>query len=173
MKYIVSFLLVAVTVLLCLHFVPYVSSSTDNRSSITGEVIWVMDGDSIKFRAGDLVYELELVGIDAPELEQSFGNHAGTYLTDLVISRRVTIEMHAPNEFGTAQGELFLDGVSINKLLLEDGFVWARRGPFEDKKWIGLEQLARDRGFGLWRNSDPLAPWDYRAQAGTSTVNGI
>jgi endonuclease YncB( thermonuclease family) len=60
------------------------------------------------------------------------------------------------------RGELFLDGVSINELLLKDGFAWASRDSFSDGLWLGLERLARKQSFGLWRNDQPMPPWKFR-----------
>ncbi|NNE04343.1 MAG: hypothetical protein HKN15_01280 [Xanthomonadales bacterium] len=129
---------------------------------ITGNVLSVLDGDSIRFQAshGDLTIELR--GIDAPELGQKFGKHARHYLSELINSKKVTIAMKADDRDGILRGEIFLDGVSINKLLLKDGFAWARRGSSGNRSWISIEKQARDHRFGLWRQHDAMAPWEYR-----------
>ena len=55
-----------------------------------------------------------------------------------------------------------IDGVSVNRRMLTEGYAWAKRGYFDDKTWAGLESLARKSGLGLWRNGNPVSPWDWR-----------
>ena len=71
--------------------------------------------------------------------------------------------MHSTDGDDYLTGELFLDDLSINKLLLRDGYVWAKRGILKGRNWVGLEKLARDKGFGLWRGGGAMPPWEFRA----------
>ena len=164
MKYALSIILsIAIAVFLYMQFgdLAFGGSYTSNES-LTGQVIAVVDGDSIKVETGLTVYNIELIGIDAPEIGQKFGNHAVNYLSELVNKRSVMVDLYQSDRFGNFEGELFLDGVSINKLLLQDGFAWARRDIARGSLWSGLESLARDQNFGLWRNDNPMPPWKFR-----------
>lgn len=150
--------------LISTQYGPLANSASSASKKITGVVVSVLDGDSVKIKSGTEFFQIELSGIDAPEPGQNFGQHSGRYLSDLVGNRTVILEMQQPDQDGTLYGELFLDGVSINKLLLKDGFAWAVRGKSEYRTWIGLEKIARDGAYGLWRYENAIAPWEYQRQ---------
>lgn len=58
----------------------------------SGKVTWVCDGDSVyvNTRWGQRV-KLRLLGIDAPETEQPYGNESREYLRRLIDGRRVEV----------------------------------------------------------------------------------
>ena len=130
--------------------------------TLTGEVVLVIDGDTFQLQSGPVRRQVDLAGIDAPELGQTFGDHARHYLLDMVESQTVRVEVSDTDRFGNILGELFVNQISINKLMLKDGYAWAIRGFWADRNLQGQEQLARDRGIGLWRNEDAIPPWKYR-----------
>ncbi len=144
------------------YFPQFLPGFEQQSHSVTGTVIHVYDGDSFRLQAAGQAFDVEMVGIDAPENGQPYGDHAGDYLAELVENRAVTVEVHGETDDGEVVGELFLNGVSINRLLLTDGFVWAKRGRWEDSTWVGLEQLARKQKFGLWRYNNLIPPWEFR-----------
>ena len=84
------------------------------------------------------------------------------YLTDLIDGRDIELTQVDTNEYGDIVGEVRIDGLLINRLMLTEGYAWAKRGYFDDKKWAGLESLAREKELGLWRSGDPTPPWDWR-----------
>jgi endonuclease YncB( thermonuclease family) len=131
-------------------------------ASLHGSVVDIIDGDSFKLRTKDGLHRVELHGIDAPEPGQPFGNMSTYYLTDLIDGRDVEILQVETNEYGDIIAEVRIDGLSINQLMLTQGYAWAKRGYFDDRKWLGMEQLARKSGLGLWRSGDPMPPWDWR-----------
>ena len=129
---------------------------------LTGQVVEVIDGDTIKLKIGSELHRVQMIGIDAPEYGQHFAEYAANYLSDLVKMRTVVVVFQDKNQYGEPLGEIFLNNLSVNKLMLTDGFAWAKRGFFEDPSWQGLERLARDKSFGLWRESDAMEPWKFR-----------
>lgn len=130
--------------------------------SLTGSVVAIIDGDSFKIQTEHGLQRVELHGIDAPEQGQAWGEMATYYLTDLIDGRDVQVLKVADNEYGDIIGIVEIDGYSINRLMLTEGYAWAKRGYSQDKKWIGLESLAREGQLGLWRQGEPLSPWEWR-----------
>ena len=135
-----------------------------SHAKLNGQVVAVIDGDTFKLLVGSEIFLVHMVGIDAPEFGQRFGEYAEKYLADLVKTRTVTLEVHGTDHNGELIGELFLNNISINKLLISDGFAWAERNLLANPAWVGLEQLARDKGFGLWRDENAIPPWKFRDQ---------
>ena len=131
----------------------------DAGYALTGEVVMVIDGDTFDLKYGLERHRVRLDGIDAPELDQAFGNYAKHYLLDLVESHTVRVEVRARDQSGIILGELFVNQLSINKLMLEDGYAWAIRGVRANRNWQGIEQMTRIKGIGLWRDKDAIPPW--------------
>jgi len=129
-----------------------------------GRVAAIIDGDSFKLTSDGQVYRVELAGVDAPEIGQAYSDTSLFYLTELIDGREVRIEVYGTNDYGDIIGEVFLDQLSINRVMLREGYAWAARDEYGDKSWDGLESVARNRGLGLWRLGSPKAPWDYREE---------
>jgi endonuclease YncB( thermonuclease family) len=163
MKHFVT--LALISALLYFGYVQYGNPFAENTTSIerlAGQVIGVLDGDTVKLRVGTETMLVHLIGIDAPEHGQRYGGHAGNYLADLVNMQIVVVEVRNVDRRGEPLGELYLNNMSVNKLMLTDGYAWAKRGIAENASWVGLEKLARDKRFGLWREAGATSPWDYR-----------
>mgnify|MGYP002338712410 CR=1 FL=1 len=49
--------------------------------------------------------------------------------------------------------------------MVQDGFAWVFH-KYCDKsrcvKWNGLEKIARNQEIGLWSQSNPIPPWEWR-----------
>ena len=92
----------------------------------------VYDGDSITLDI-DLGFnmwmrnqKIRLLGIDTPELrgeERADGLVAAARLRDLIENREVTLQSHRDKagKYGRWLGTIYLDGVSMNQLLLDEG----------------------------------------------------
>ena len=79
----------------------------DSRSGISGSVMGVTDGDTIKVLDGDLVlHKVRLTGIDAPERDQPFGNVSKKHLASIVAGKEVFVESSKKDEYGRVLGVL-------------------------------------------------------------------
>ena len=92
----------------------------------------VYDGDSVTLDI-DLGFnmwmrnqKIRLLGIDTPELrgeERADGLVAAARLRDLIENHEVTLRSHKDKtgKYGRWLGTIYLDGVSMNQLLLDEG----------------------------------------------------
>lgn len=164
MKYfITSCLFVSALVFVWVNYQSHWNKPASEPVRFLGEVVDIIDGDSFKVMTEDGLQRVELHGIDAPEPGQSFGAMSTYYLADLIDGRHVQITKIDVNEYGDLIAEVHIDGLSINRLMLTEGYAWAKRGYFDDKKWAGLESLARKSRLGIWRSGNPVSPWDWRS----------
>jgi micrococcal nuclease len=60
--------------------------------TIKATVVSVTDGDTIKVRVGNELQTVRIIGYNAPELNQPFGDKASLYLKMLLESREVILE---------------------------------------------------------------------------------
>jgi len=118
----------------------------------------VIDGDTIEIE-GDL--KVRYIGIDTPETKdpnrdkQCFGEQASEQNADLVEGKRVQLEKDVSDvdRYGRLLRYVYVDGIFVNKYLVENGYARASSYP-PDVKYQEVfkeaERLAREENRGLW-----------------------
>lgn len=138
--------------------------SQQSAHAFSGEVIGVLDGDTIEVLHNRKAERIRLYGIDCPEKAQAFGTRAKQTTSELVFGRRVTVEGHGQDKYKRTLGDVFLsDGTHVNRELVAQGWCWwyQKYAP-EDLILAGLEAAARFAKKGLWADPAPVPPWEYR-----------
>ncbi len=152
-----SFLLVVLGVL----FSPAQSTQSD---TLTGKVIGISDGDTIKILVNKKQVNVRLEGIDAPEAKQSFGNRSKQSLSNLVFGKEVLVQKTGEDRYGRTLGVVMLGDTNINAKMIEDGWAWHYKEYNKDKRLAELEKEAKAAKRGLWADTNPLPPWEFRAR---------
>ena len=129
-----------------------------------GEVISVLDGDTIEVLHNNRAERIRLNGIDCPEKGQAFSKRAKQAASDLTFRKDVTLLTHGLDKYGrTLADVLLLDGTNVNHELVKDGWCWwYRKYAPGDTVLEGLERDAREAKKGLWADPQPVPPWVYR-----------
>ena len=126
--------------------------------------VTVVDGDTIKI--GDV--KIRFSGIDAPEINQtcvaSEGKVAcGKISRDMLITKVTNNKISCTDEgkdfYGRVLGECFVNGESLSRYLVREGFAFAYR-KYSDK-FILDEEYAKSNRLGMWSMKFQY-PWDYR-----------
>ena len=122
----------------------------------TTKVTRVIDGDTFETETGEKV---RLIGINAPEISDIFGQEAKQYLSYLIENK--TVDLQADNisndrdRYQRLLRYVILDGVDINKKMVLDGFAFAYL-KYKFSKSIDYEQAqleAREINKGIWGDS--------------------
>lgn len=137
-----------------------------SRSSpqFRGKVIGVADGDTIRVLVNREEKTVRLAGIDAPEAKQSFGNQSKQALSQMIFGREVAIQYSDEDRTGRIVGIVLMDGDDINAKMIADGWAWHYREYGEDPHFEDLERKAKLSRRGIWADSNPLPPWEFRAR---------
>ena len=126
--------------------------------------VTVVDGDTIKL--GDV--KIRFSGIDAPEINQScFASEGkvacGKISRDILITKVTNNKISCTDEgkdfYGRVLGECFVNGESLSRYLVREGFAFAYR-KYSDK-FILDEEYAKSNRLGMWSMKFQY-PWDYR-----------
>jgi endonuclease YncB( thermonuclease family) len=129
----------------------------------TARVVGVTDGDTLTVLHDHRSATVRLLGVDAPEKRQAYGERAKQFTADLAFDRTVTVRTAGRDRNGRLLGEVVLpDGRSLNQELVRAGYAWWFRKYSRDGRLARLEEEARQRRRGLWVDEAPQAPWDYR-----------
>lgn len=133
---------------------------------LSGRIVRVADGDTVSLLdRNNQQHRIRLYGIDAPELDQPHGKAAHEALAVLVAGRRLGVVGAETDDYGRLVGTLYVDGRSINLTLVQQGHAWWYQhfAPHE-RALAAAEQEARRARRGLWSQSNPVPPWDWRRQ---------
>lgn len=139
---------------------------------VEGMVRAVYDGDTVVLTTrGESRLKVRLYGIDAPETKkpdkpgQPYGDISKRTLMYKIMGRRVTAEIVDIDQYKRAVAVIRYSGRDINREMVAEGMAWAYRqylqGAYESE-YIGAESLARSRRAGIWRESNPQPPWEFR-----------
>jgi len=134
-------------------------------AELKARVVEITDGDTLTVLSldGKNRYPLRLAGADAPELSQRFGPEArdllGKYYEHVL---DVKVIDSTPDGFNLAH--IYFNNTDINLELVGAGLAWYDAATLPGS--IGLpaaESKARRSGTGLWADSEPVPPRDFRA----------
>lgn len=143
-----------------------------------GRVIRVSDGDTVTLLAGNDKVKCRLYGIDAPEKKQPYGQESKRFLSQMVLNREVQyevkdIDIYRRSICVISFDEISSDGVTYHRVVNEQmvfmGLAWAyvqylKKDREQLKHYLELQSHAVYNKWGLWQDSNPQAPWEYRKQ---------
>jgi endonuclease YncB( thermonuclease family) len=145
---------------------------------LRGRVVGITDGDTVTVRdaAGER-HRVRLTGIDAPERDQPYGEPSRESLTRMLLERNVRVEYTKKDDGGRILGKVWVQPadcprcaltLDANLAQLSAGAAWWYRhyrneqSPEDRGRYEFAEQEARVKRAGLWRQPDPVPPWEWR-----------
>lgn len=146
-----------------------VFSVTAYADVITGRVVGVGDGDTITvLDNSNTQHKIRLAGIDAPEKNQAFGTASKRSLSDMVFGRQVAVEWSKHDRYGRTVGKVIVNGMDVNLEQIKRGMAWFYKR-YENEQSVqdridyeDAQDYAKQGRWGLWADSNPIPPWDYR-----------
>ena len=152
--------------------------SAATAAELFGKVVGVADGDTITIiDTSYRQHRIRLSGIDAPERRQAYGERAKRHLSALVGEKRVRVWWDKRDRYGRIVGRVFWTVCDRAGCRFEDagleqiraGMAWhytryaREQAPAERAAYAAVEQQARKSRLGLWREPEPVPPWDFRS----------
>ena len=136
----------------------------DSGFDLRGRVVRVADGDTLSvLDAANAQHKIRLYGIDTPERDQPHGKIAWSALSELVAGRSVGIVEVETDSYGRTVGTVYLGDQNVNLAMVEQGHAWwYRRHAQHERPLEAAEKQARKEGRGLWADSNPIPPWEWR-----------
>ncbi|HOC30969.1 MAG TPA: thermonuclease family protein [Armatimonadota bacterium] len=138
-----------------------VQRTSGGTESMSGRVVAVGDGDTLRVLVARREVKVRLYGIDSPEAHQAFGTQAKKFTSQKAFGKTVTVEVRDTDQYGRTVGEVILpDGTNLNALIVKSGYAWAYR--HHSRKFIPEEEEAKADRRGLWKDRNPIPPWEFR-----------
>ncbi|MGV0960072.1 MAG: thermonuclease family protein [Limnohabitans sp.] len=136
---------------------------------LLGHVVAVSDGDTITvLDDSQQRHVIRLMGIDAPEKAQAFGQKAKQSLSDLVNDRDVSVTWFKKDRYGRTVGQVYVGDTDVCLEQINRGFAWhykeyEREQSVEDRsRYADAEEQARIARIGLWTDEHPIEPSKFR-----------
>ena len=145
-----------------------------------GRVVRVPDGDTVSVLDAEYrEHRVRLAGIDAPEKAQPFGQRSKENLSRLLFGKDVRVEWDKRDRYGRIVGTIWVQPLDCSRcgMTLDAGQAqlsvglawWYRRYSSEQPpeyraRYEFEEGEARARNAGLWRDANPVPPWEWRRE---------
>ena len=159
-KLLVAFALVMVVMLLMQG-----TSTEPSADSELWKVKTVHDGDTVTcVKPNGTIQKIRLSGIDAPELNQRFGQRSTERLKHLLGGDLVRVEREGFDQYGRLLATLFRKSQNINLDMVKEGWAWVYDGFSSSSELLDAEATARKARRGLWADPMPLSPARWRQE---------
>jgi micrococcal nuclease len=149
-------------------------SSPAIAQTITGTIISVGDGDTIRVRTADKTLTVRLSCIDSPEIQQQpYGQAASNRLKQLLpVGQAVTLSVTDTDRYGRSVAKVYTGSTSVNLALVQEGQAVVYRQylsgcPELRDRLLAAEAQAKQKRLGLWATANPVMPWDFRKAGST------
>ena len=126
-------------------------------------VVGVSDGDTVTIlTASKERVKVRLAEIDAPESKQSFGARSKQSLSEICFGKQAVFSRGNSDRYGRVISRISCNGIDAQAHQVKNGMAWVYEKYASDKKLYGFERDARSQKKGLWSESNPVPPWDFR-----------
>jgi len=140
----------------------WLSAAVVSAAQFTGRCVAVSDGDAITVLIDTAPTTIRLHGIDCPERRQDFGTRAREFTSGLAFGKAVRVVDHGKDRYGRTIGRVYVGDVDVSLELVRAGLAWHYKKYSTEQALADAEQEARDARRGLWSQSGPVPPWDFR-----------
>ena len=137
---------------------------------VEGRVVGISDGDTITvLDDAKTQHKIRFAGIDAPEKGQAFGERSKQSLSALVFQKRVEAHCHKKDRYNREVCTVFASLRDVGLEQIRAGMAWwyreyAHEQTTQDRLvYRDEEQNAKASQVGLWKDANPVPPWQYRA----------
>lgn len=134
---------------------------------LTGKVVKIADGDTFTLLVDEHdQVKVRLDGIDAPEKGQPFGNRAKEYLSSMIWNdTTVMVTVIKKDHYGRSVARISTDSIAdVNLEMIRAGYAWHYKDYNSNAAYAEAELLARTERVGLWQDTSPVRPQDYRKE---------
>mgnify|MGYP003385395194 CR=1 FL=1 len=133
-----------------------------HAEEFSAKVIVVMDGDTVLVLRDNMRIKVRLAEIDAPEIAQAFGEKSKQSLADLVLNKQVHVDSQAVDVYGRLVALIKVGNLNVSHEQVQRGMAWASSRSNKGKALLELQNGAKKAKLGLWAQTDPLPPREWR-----------
>jgi len=149
----------------------FVVCGVSAETILDGRVVEVADGDTLTvLDAQKKQHKIRLLGIDAPEKAQPFGQKSKESLSGLAFQKQVQVRSSKQDRYGRTVGQVFVGNMDVCLEQVKLGMAWhyktyqREQSPEDRMLYDRAESQAREQRVGLWQDPSPIEPSAFRRQ---------
>ncbi len=148
------------------HFDSSKPAHPGDEGVLYGPLVRVIDGDTLVVKIQGADMHIRLVGIDAPESDQPFGDTARSELASLIGEQPCVLVYEGGDAYGRLLAHLWIGDVYVNAEMVKRGMAWFDSASAPDNLLDSYEDEAREAKRGLWALSleERVPPWEWRKE---------
>ena len=136
-----------------------------SQNTLTAKVVGIKDGDTVVVLDSlNNQYTLRLAEVDCPEKNQPFGTKAKQFTSDQIYLKTIKYVVTDTDRYGRSIAMIYYD--TDNKYLsaeiIKAGMGWHYKRYSTSKELATFENNARKNKTGLWVDTNPINPSDWR-----------
>lgn len=136
---------------------------------LNGYVVAIADGDTLTvLDTNKQQHKVRIAGIDAPERTQAFGDASKANLASLAFNKDVSVELSKLDQYQGLIGKVIIANQDVGLAQIKAGMAWwyrdyaSEQSTQDQADYEQAEAMAKLRRFGLWRDKNPVPPWQWR-----------
>lgn len=127
-------------------------------------VVGISDGDTLTAFCEQKQVKIRLAEIDAPEKAQPFGQQSKQSLSSLCYRKQAEIRIQSIDRYGRSVARVVCDGVDASAEQVAQGMAWVYDKYVIDASLYEVQNKAWNAKRGLWSDSTPIKPWEWRSE---------
>lgn len=133
-----------------------------------GVVTHVSDGDTVwvQLAQGGEVHKVRLLGIDAPEICQTWGPQSRDALHALLQGQTVEVQGHHRDTYGRLLAQLSRQGHDVGAWMVAQGHAWSYSYQQQAGVYDALQMQAQSQRRGLFADPRAMPPRWFRKRFG-------
>jgi len=130
--------------------------------TVHGQCVKIVDGDTVQVATDAGQLTVNLAGVDAPELKQPSGLDAHLATVGHALGKMVDVRVHEVTDDGELVASVGVADSDLSLELVTAGLAWCLPGNDALSGCQEAEAAARSDRLGLWSDTTPIPPWDWR-----------
>ena len=129
------------------------------------EFVSVVGPELFTIQNSEGLKNVRLYGIDLPEAGQPYADEAVAFFRSEMSEGKVHMEVVNEDANGNAVAWVYTSDnpVSLNERLVSEGLAWHFfRFALDATNLADAQESAKESALGLWSESDPVEPWNFR-----------
>ena len=130
-------------------------------------VVKVLDGDTfVGINRDNLQLKFRISAIDAPEKKQAFGTKSKECLSALIFGKCVAVDVQKQDNYGRYIAFVYTpENKDVSLEMISAGMAWHYSYFDNNQSYAQAQAQAKQQRVGLWADSAPVAPWDFRKKS--------
>jgi endonuclease YncB( thermonuclease family) len=147
--------------------------------TLHAQVVEIHDGRTITVVNMGRRLKIILKAADAPEGDQPYADIARQHLADLILGKQVIVEYTELASGSVLVARVFCNEMDVGQQMVRDGVAWydstydKELGQLSSRLYAESEQAARSERRGIWQDTSPIPPWEWRQARAARQDRGV